>query len=95
LVCRSGRAGRYHGAVLHSLHVPKDIHGPEGSIVEEVKKHGHALPRFELARDRDHCSTAHLNLLDWTLPLPPFFHLIGPAVDKLVAGLQTAALAMK
>ena len=42
--------------------------GPEGSIVEEVKKHGHALRDLNCARDRHHRPAAGLYLLDWPVP---------------------------
>ena len=35
-------AGCHHGRRLYPVHVPEDVPRPEGSIVEEVKKHGHA-----------------------------------------------------
>ncbi len=57
--------------------------GPEGSIVEEVKKHGHAL------RDLNWREIATivplLVLIFWIGLYPrPFFELIAPAVDKLL-----------
>ncbi len=48
--------------------------GPEGSIVEEVKKAWTRVARFECTRDRYRCSIAHLYLLDWPVScaiLPP------------------------
>jgi NADH-quinone oxidoreductase subunit M len=60
--------------------------GPEGSIVEEVKKHGHAL------RDLNWREIATivplLALIFWIGLYPrPFFELMAPAVNKLVEAL--------
>ncbi len=60
--------------------------GPQGEIVEEVKKHGHAL------RDLNWREIATvvpiLILIFWIGLYPaPFFNLMAPAVDKLVAAL--------
>ena len=68
--------------------------GPEGSIVEEVKKHGHALRDLNA---REIITVVPLLIFIFWIGLypAPFFHLMAPAVDKLVAGLQTAATAMR
>ena len=68
--------------------------GPEGSIVEEVKKHGHALRDLNT---REIITVVPLLIFIFWIGLypAPFFHLMAPAVDKLVAGLQTAAMAMR
>ena len=68
--------------------------GPEGSIVEEVKKHGHALRDLNA---REIVTVVPLLIFIFWIGLypAPFFHLMAPAVDKLVAGLQTAATAMR
>ncbi len=60
--------------------------GPEGSIVEEVKKHGHAL------RDLNWREIATivplLVFMFWIGLYPaPFFNLMAPAVQKLVSAL--------
>jgi len=60
--------------------------GPEGSIVEEVKKHGHALRDLnwrEIAT-----ITPLLVFMFWIGLYPaPFFNLMAPAVQKLVSAL--------
>ncbi len=68
--------------------------GPEGSIVEEVKRHGHALRDLNA---REIVTVVPLLIFIFWIGLypAPFFHLMAPAVDKLVAGLQTAAMAMR
>ena len=67
--------------------------GPQGEVVEEVKEHGHGI------RDLNWREIAImvpiLIFIFWIGLYPaPFFNLMAPAVDKLVATLQTAALAM-
>ena len=67
--------------------------GPEGSIVEEVKKHGHSIK--DLNAREIITLVPILVLIFWIGLYPkPFFALIAPAVDKLVAAVQTAAVAM-
>jgi NADH-quinone oxidoreductase subunit M len=68
--------------------------GPQGEIVDEVKGHGHGI------RDLNWREIAImvpiLILIFWIGLYPaPFFNLMAPAVDKLAAALQTAALAMR
>jgi NADH-quinone oxidoreductase subunit M len=67
--------------------------GPEGSIVEEVKKHGHALRDLNW---REIVTIVPLLIFIFWIGLypKPFFDLMGPSVSHLVAALQTAALAM-
>jgi len=67
--------------------------GPEGSVVGDSKQHGHSL------RDLNWREIATivpiLIFIFWIGLYPkPFFDLMGPTVDNLVAALQTAALAM-
>jgi len=85
------------GVIMAAIYIlymfQKMFLGPEGSIVEEVKQHGHAL------RDLNWREIATivplLVFIFWIGLYPaPFFNLMAPAVDKLVAALQTAALAM-
>jgi len=67
--------------------------GPEGSIVEEVKHHGHALRDLNW---REIITLVPLLVLIFWIGLypKPFFVLMAPAVDKLVAALNIAAVAM-
>jgi NADH-quinone oxidoreductase subunit M len=67
--------------------------GPQGEIVDEVKKHGHALRDLNW---REIATVAPLLIFIFWIGLypAPFFDLIGPAVDKVVVALQTAAMAM-
>jgi len=85
------------GVIMAAIYIlymfQKMFLGPEGSIVEEVKQHGHAL------RDLNWREIATivpiLVFIFWIGLYPaPFFNLMAPSVDKLVAALQTAALAM-
>jgi NADH-quinone oxidoreductase subunit M len=86
------------GVIMAAVYIlytfQKIFMGPEGSIVEEVKKHGHALR--DLSAREIITVVPLLIFIFWIGLYPaPFFHLMAPAVDKLVAGLQTAALAMR
>ena len=67
--------------------------GPQGEIVDEVKKHGHALRDLNW---REIVTVAPLLIFIFWIGLypAPFFNLMAPAVDKMVAALQTAAMAM-
>ena len=67
--------------------------GPQGSIVEEVKEHGHALRDLNW---REIVTIVPILIFIFWIGLypKPFFDLMGPSVDHLVAALQTAALAM-
>ncbi len=81
-------------AAIYMLYMyQKMFLGPQGSIVEEVKKHGHAL--------RDLNAREIITLLPllvfifWIGLYPrPFFALMAPSVEKLVGILQTAAMAL-
>src|SRR5688500_14849239 len=67
--------------------------GPQGEIVDEVKSHGHGIR--DLNWREILTITPLLIFIFWIGLYPaPFFDLMAPAVDKLVATLQTAALAM-
>jgi len=85
------------GVIMAAIYIlymfQKMFLGPQGEIVDEVKKHGHAL------RDLNWREIATivpiLVFIFWIGLYPaPFFNLMAPSVDKLVAALQTAALAM-
>jgi len=67
--------------------------GPQGTIVDEVKQHGHALRDLNW---REIATVAPLLLFIFWIGLypKPFFTLMAPAVDKLVAALEVARLAM-
>lgn len=68
--------------------------GPAGSIVEEVKHHGQALRDLNM---REIITLLPLLVFIFWIGLypKPFFVLMAPAVDKLVAALNTAALAVR
>jgi NADH-quinone oxidoreductase subunit M len=67
--------------------------GPQGEIVDEVKSHGRGIR--DLNWREILTITPLLIFIFWIGLYPaPFFNLMAPAVDKLVATLQTAALAM-
>ena len=67
--------------------------GPQGEIVDEVKQHGHGIR--DLNWREIGIMVPILILIFWIGLYPkPFFALMAPAVDQLVASLSTAALAM-
>jgi NADH-quinone oxidoreductase subunit M len=67
--------------------------GPQGEIVDEVKRHGHGIRDLNW---REIATIAPLLLFIFWIGLypKPFFALMAPSVDKLVQALNTAALAM-
>jgi NADH-quinone oxidoreductase subunit M len=68
--------------------------GPEGSIVDEVRKHGHALRDLNW---REIATIVPLLIFIFWIGLypKPFFDLMAPSVDKLLAAFQAAAVVMK
>ena len=77
-------------AAIYMLYMYQKIFlGPEGSIVETVKEHGHALRDLSV---REIITVAPLLVFIFWIGLypKPFFALIAPAVDNLVAILQAA-----
>ncbi len=86
-------AGVIMAAVYILYMFQKMFLGPEGSIVEEVKHHGHALRDLNW---REIVTVLPLLIFIFWIGLypAPFFNLMAPAVDKMVHALSTAALAM-
>jgi NADH-quinone oxidoreductase subunit M len=82
------------GVIMSAIYIlymfQKIFLGPEGSIVEEVKKHGHALRDLNV---REIVTVVPLLVMIFWIGLypKPFFALMAPAVDKLVAIFQTVA----
>ncbi len=77
-------------AAIYMLYMYQKIFlGPEGSIVETVKEHGHPLRDLSV---REIITIAPLLLFIFWIGLypKPFFELIAPAVDNLVTILQAA-----
>jgi NADH-quinone oxidoreductase subunit M len=85
------------GVILAAVYIlymfQKMFLGPQGEIVEDVQQHGHPLRDLNW---REIATIAPLLLFIFWIGLypKPFFTLMAPAVDKLVAALQTAAVAM-
>jgi len=78
------------GVIMAAIYIlymfQKMFFGPEGSIVEEVKKHGHALR--DLNWREILTITPLLLFIFWIGLYPkPFFDLMAPAVEKLVSAL--------
>jgi len=85
------------GVIMAAVYIlymfQKMFMGPQGEIVDEVKKHGHGI------RDLNWREIAImvpiLILIFWIGLYPkPFFALMAPAVDQLVASLSNVAVAM-
>ena len=85
------------GVILAAVYIlymfQKMFLGPQGEIVDEVKKHGHALRDLNW---REIVTVAPiLFLIFWIGLYPaPFFNLMAPSVEKMVQALSTAAMAM-
>jgi len=79
-------------AAVYMLYMFQKIFlGPEGSIVEKVKEHGHALRDLNA---REIITLVPLLIFIFWIGLypKPFFALIAPTVDKLVAVVSAAAM---
>jgi len=85
------------GVIMAAIYIlymfQKMFLGPQGEIVEEVKKHGHGLRDLNW---REIATVVPLLIFIFWIGLypAPFFNLISPAVEKLVGALQIAAVAM-
>ena len=79
-------AGVIMAAVYILYMFQKMFLGPEGSIVEEVKKHGHALRDLNA---REIITIVPLLVFIFWIGLypKPFFELMAPAVEKLIQSL--------
>jgi NADH-quinone oxidoreductase subunit M len=68
--------------------------GPEGSIVAEVRKRGHVIRDLNA---REIVTLAPIVVLIFWIGLypAPFFRLMGPSVEKLLAAFNAAALAVR
>jgi len=68
--------------------------GPEGSVVAEVRKHGHVIRDLNW---REIATLAPILVFIFWIGLypAPFFRLMAPSVDKLLAAFQAASLAMR
>jgi NADH-quinone oxidoreductase subunit M len=67
--------------------------GPQGEVVEEAQHHGRSLRDLNW---REIATIAPILLFIFWIGLypKPFFTLMAPTIDKLVAGLQVAQLAI-
>ena len=85
------------GVIMAAIYIlymfQKMFLGPQGEIVDEVKKHGHSLRDLNW---REIVTVVPLLVFIFWIGLypAPFFHLMAPSVDKMVQALSNAALAM-
>jgi NADH-quinone oxidoreductase subunit M len=85
------------GVIMAAIYIlymfQKMFLGPQGEIVDEVKKHGHGLR--DLNWREIVTMVPILIFIFWIGLYPkPFFDLMAPAVNNLIAALSTAAVAM-
>jgi NADH-quinone oxidoreductase subunit M len=86
------------GVILSAVYIlymfQKMFLGPEGSIVAQVRQHGHALRDLNW---REIATLAPLLVFIFWIGLypAPFFHLMGPSVDKLLSAFNAASMAMR
>jgi NADH-quinone oxidoreductase subunit M len=68
--------------------------GPEGSVVAEVRRHGHAIRDLNW---REIATLAPILVFIFWIGLypAPFLRLMAPSVDKLLAAFQAASVAMR
>ncbi len=84
------------GVILAAIYIlymfQKIFLGPEGSIVEEVKQHGHALRDLNW---REIATIVPLLIFIFWIGLypAPFFNLMAPAVNKLLTPFQAILMA--
>ncbi|MGE5461795.1 MAG: complex I subunit 4 family protein [Syntrophothermus sp.] len=85
------------GVIMAAVYIlylfQKMFMGPQGEVVDEVKQHGHGIRDLNW---REIATVVPLLIFIFWIGLypKPFFTLMAPAVDKLVAALQSAALVM-
>jgi len=85
------------GVIMAAIYIlymfQKMFLGPQGEIVDEVKKHGHGLRDLNW---REIATIAPILVFIFWIGLypAPFFNLMAPSVDKMVAALQAAAMTM-
>jgi len=85
------------GVIMAAVYIlymfQKTFLGPQGEVVDEVKQHGGGIR--DLNWREITIMVPILILIFWIGLYPqPFFLLMAPTVDKLVASLSTAAMAM-
>src|SRR5215213_6800004 len=87
------------GVVMAAVYIlymfQKMFMGPQGEIVDEVKQHGHGRGIRDLNWREIAIMVPILILIFWIGLYPkPFFALMAPAVDQLVANLSNVTVAM-